>query len=67
MLDDIKKNMDRDNSLSKLACKNSEAIRFKKSKDDIRPPFFKDIDKINCNYEANSKYVKNYMNKIQNI
>ena len=46
MLDDIKNNMDRDKTLGKYACKNSEAIRFKKTKDDIRPPYFRDIDKI---------------------
>ena len=45
-LDDIKKNMNRDNLLSEYACKNSDAIRLGPNKNDIRPPFFRDIDKI---------------------
>ena len=35
-----------EHNLSKYACKNSEAIRIKKEKNDIRPPFFRDIDRI---------------------
>lgn len=33
-------------SLSKYACKNSDAIRIRKEENDIRPPFFRDIDRI---------------------
>ncbi len=32
--------------LSPYACKDSDAIRFKKSSDDIRTDFFRDVDKI---------------------
>lgn len=46
MIDEIKNNMNRDNTLSVLACKNSEAIRFDDIVDDIRPPYFRDTDKI---------------------
>lgn len=33
-------------NLSKYACKNSDAIRIGKEENDIRPPFFRDIDRI---------------------
>ena len=33
-------------NLSKYACKNSDAIRIRKEGNDIRPPFFRDIDRI---------------------
>ena len=33
-------------NLSKYACKNSDAIRIGKEGNDIRPPFFRDIDRI---------------------
>ena len=33
-------------NLSKYACKNSEAIRIKDEENDIRTPFFRDIDRI---------------------
>ncbi len=33
-------------NLSKYACKNSDAIRIRKEENDIRPPFFRDIDRI---------------------
>ena len=46
MIDEIKTNMNRDNILSNFACKNSEAIRFDEIKNDFRPPFFRDADKI---------------------
>ena len=36
----------RNENLSKYACKDSEAIRFYPMEDDIRQPFFRDIDKI---------------------
>lgn len=43
----ISKNMTRcENSLSKYACKSKEAIRMYPVKEDIRPPFFHDIDRI---------------------
>ena len=43
----ISDNMNKfEHNLSKYACKNSEAIRIKKEKNDIRPPFFRDIDRI---------------------
>ena len=45
-LDVVKKNMDRDYLLSGLACKNSDAIRLVKEENDIRPPYFRDIDRI---------------------
>ena len=35
-----------ENNLSKYACKNSDAIRLKPLKEDFRPPFFRDVDKI---------------------
>ena len=46
MLDEIKKNMNRDEYLSVLACKNSSAIRFEEEIDDIRPPYLRDADRI---------------------
>lgn len=43
----VKKNMlNHEKKLSKYATKSKEAFRFKKEKDDIRPPFFHDIDRI---------------------
>ena len=32
--------------LSTFACKSSEAIRLREDDEDIRPPFFRDIDRI---------------------
>lgn len=48
MLEEIKENMKIHNKiLSNYACLDSEAIRFKKEEDnDIRTPFFRDIDRI---------------------
>lgn len=48
MLEKIKNNMEIHNKiLSDYACLDSEAIRFKEEKDnDIRTPFFRDIDRI---------------------
>ena len=43
---DIKENMDHDTFLGPLACKNKEAIRLYEEKDDIRPPYFHDTDRI---------------------
>ncbi len=43
----IKKNMEcKNNYLSKYATRDDEAIRFKELKEDIRPSFFRDIDRI---------------------
>lgn len=48
MFEDIKNNMNKfDSNLSPYACLNKEAIRFaKKTDDDIRTPYFRDIDRI---------------------
>jgi dGTPase len=43
---EIKNNLNRDLELSKLACLNSQAIRLKAEKSDIRPAFFRDADRI---------------------
>ena len=43
---EVKNNMNRDNYLSEYACKNSEFQRFSKEEEDIRPPFFRDTDRI---------------------
>lgn len=42
----IKNNMNHDNILSNLACLNKDAIRLLEEKEDIRPPFFHDTDRI---------------------
>lgn len=42
----IKENMDHDAFIGPLACKNSEAIRLHEEKEDIRPPYFHDTDRI---------------------
>lgn len=47
MLEDIKKQMNKHNDvLTFYACKDDEALYFKNNKDDIRTPFFRDIDRI---------------------
>lgn len=47
MFEQLKQNMDIHNSnLSIYACNDEEAIRLNKTEEDIRPPFFRDIDKI---------------------
>lgn len=46
MINEVIKNMNKDNCLSKFACKNADAIRFENELNDIRPPFFRDIDRI---------------------
>lgn len=46
MNQEIINNMKKYENLSKYACKDSQAIRFKKTKKDIRTEFFRDIDKI---------------------
>ncbi len=42
----IIENMNKDKNLSKYACKNSEGIRLKEEKNDIRPCFYRDSDRI---------------------
>ena len=47
----LKKNMQRHNiGLSKYATKDEEAIRLKEEKEDLRSPFFHDIDRIIYSY-----------------
>ena len=46
MLEEVKNNMNKDNNLSTYACKNSSAVRFDIEESDIRPPYFRDIDRI---------------------
>ena len=47
----LEKNMERHNiGLSPFACKDEEAIRFEEEKEDIRSPFFHDIDRIIYTY-----------------
>src|SRR5574344_2755134 len=47
MNDEVRKRMNIKNQyLSKYACKDDEGIRLKKDVEDIRPSFFRDIDKI---------------------
>ncbi len=46
-LDEVKANMNiRNSCLGPNACRDEEAYRFRDIDDDIRPPFFRDIDKI---------------------
>ena len=45
-LSDIKNNLDHDEIYSNYACKNKDALRFNEEKEDIRPPFLHDSDKI---------------------
>ena len=47
MIEDIKKQMNKHNDvLTFYACKDDEALYFKNNNDDIRTPFFRDIDRI---------------------
>ena len=47
MNQEVLKNMNKNNeSISKYACKNENAIRLKNIDNDFRPPFFRDTDKI---------------------
>ena len=47
----LEKNMERHNiGLSPYACKDKDAIRFTKETEDIRSPFFHDIDRIIYTY-----------------
>ena len=46
MIDVIKNNMLKEDNLSENATKSSESIRLKEDKDDIRPAYYRDIDRI---------------------
>ena len=50
----------KEKALSKYATKSSDAIRLKEDKEDIRPPFFHDIDRI-----IHSLSYTRYLNKTQ--
>lgn len=50
----------KEKNLSKFATKSSDAIRFKEEHEDIRPPFFHDIDRI-----IHSLSYTRYLNKTQ--
>ena len=50
----------KEKDLSKYATKSSDALRFKEDKEDIRPPFFHDIDRI-----IHSLSYTRYLNKTQ--
>ena len=50
----------KEKNLSKYATKSSDAIRFKEENEDIRPPFFHDIDRI-----IHSLSYTRYLNKTQ--
>lgn len=57
----IKENfLNKEKNLSKYATKSSDAIRFREEKEDIRPPFFHDIDRI-----IHSLSYTRYLNKTQ--
>lgn len=58
---ELRKNMNRHNqNLSPFACKEESAIRFQEEKEDLRTPFFRDIDRILYTYA----YIR-YMDKTQ--
>jgi len=60
-IDNIKnKLLEKENSLSKYATKSSDAIRLKEETSDIRPAFFRDIDRI-----IHSISYTRYMDKTQ--
>ena len=51
MPEELQKNMTRHNqNLSPYACKDEEALRISKEEEDIRSPFFRDIDRILYTY-----------------
>lgn len=52
--------LSKEKNLSKFATKSSDAIRFKEEHEDIRPPFFHDIDRI-----IHSLSYTRYLNKTQ--
>ena len=57
----VKENfLNKEKNLSKYATKSNDAIRFKEEKEDIRPPFFHDIDRI-----IHSLSYTRYLNKTQ--
>ena len=45
-INEVISNLNRDNELSNRACKNKSAIRLNPEKEDIRPAFFHDADRI---------------------
>ena len=57
----VKENfLNKEKNLSKYATKSSDAVRFKEENEDIRPPFFHDIDRI-----IHSLSYTRYLNKTQ--
>ena len=57
----VKENfLNKEKNLSKYPTKSSDAVRFKEEKEDIRPPFFHDIDRI-----IHSLSYTRYLNKTQ--
>ncbi len=52
--------LNKEKNLSKYATRSSDAIRFKEENEDIRPPFFHDIDRI-----IHSLSYTRYLNKTQ--
>lgn len=57
----VKENfLNKEKNLSKYATKSNDAIRFKEEEEDIRPPFFHDIDRI-----IHSFSYTRYLNKTQ--
>lgn len=57
----VKENfLNKEKNLSKYATKSNDAIRFKEEEEDIRPPFFHDIDRI-----IHSLSYTRYLNKTQ--
>ena len=60
-IEKVKENfLNHEKYLSKYACKTSEAIRLKEEEEDLRPPFFHDIDRI-----IHSLSYTRYMDKTQ--
>ena len=61
VLEQAKENfLNKEKSLSPYACKSSDAIRLRKEKEDIRPPYFHDTDRI-----IHSLSYTRYMDKTQ--
>ncbi len=60
-MDEVKNNLIRyENGLSEYACKSSEAVRLKEETSDIRPAFFRDVDRI-----IHALSYTRYLNKTQ--
>ena len=54
---DIKNSLlEKENSLSSFATKSRDAVRLRKDEDDIRPAFFRDIDRI-IHSNSYSRYI----------